>query len=74
MPLIVIIAGCWAAAVALTGRCGARTGEGRMCRNRARGLLSRCPDHPRHLLTFADLGAVVLAIIGFLIITHSHVR
>jgi len=39
-----------------------------------RGWLSRCPDHPRHLFTLTDLGVLVLAIIGFLIVTHSHLH
>jgi hypothetical protein len=74
VPLLIVVAGFWAAAVALTRRCGARTRDGRLCRNRARGWFARCPEHPRHLLTLADFGAAVLALIGFLIITHSHLR
>ena len=74
MPLLVIIAGFRAAAAALSGSLRSQNPRRPEVPQRAEGLLSRCLENPRHLLTVADLGAVILALLGFLIVTHSHRR
>jgi len=74
VPLLVIIAGFRAAAAALSRVAAepepATAGSAATRRRPALPL----PGNPRHPLTVADLSAVILALLGFLVVTHSHLR